>query len=113
MLHLLGREKSGILVPNEAVFSWISIGVLGLQYFWFAMVFWLNRAAAMAFPDDMRDETNVIFCLFHWILTFPVILGYCCVELWGFMLLTTRGKSVCKHKPSKKDSLQCVTVGKF
>jgi hypothetical protein len=87
-------------------FIWITVGLLGLQYFWFLMVYLLNCAAEAAFPEGTAEKTNILIQLCNWILTLPTILAYCTVELVSFVEVGFRGKDVCEHKPSKKDNLR-------
>ncbi len=105
VMKLSGAQLTGLLVPDEKVFMWILAGILVLQYFWFAVVFLINKAAEPSFPDGMKYETLGFVTFFHLVSALPTIVGYCCIELWSFALLSIRGKSVCQHNPSKKDSL--------
>lgn len=105
MLNRIKGEVHGLVIPREGVFSYIMLGMLALQYFWFACVFWINHACEKVFPMGRKDGTGWIRSFFHWIMTWPTITGYCVVELVAFLEVTVRGKSVCSHNASKKDAL--------
>uniref|UniRef100_A0A914WQP5 Glycosyltransferase 2-like domain-containing protein n=1 Tax=Plectus sambesii TaxID=2011161 RepID=A0A914WQP5_9BILA len=105
MLDIQELPKNSYLIPSEAVFNYILIGMLLMQYFWFFVVFLVNRLAEKTFPDSITDETPLIRSAFHWLMSFPTIIAYCLVELWAFVEITIRGKSACQHKASKKDGL--------
>uniref|UniRef100_A0A914XKX4 Uncharacterized protein n=1 Tax=Plectus sambesii TaxID=2011161 RepID=A0A914XKX4_9BILA len=99
---------TGLLIKEAHVFNYIMLGMLLLQYFWFAIVFLINRLAEPVFPDGLKDETGYIRSFFHYIMALPTIVGYCLVELYAFLEVSVRGKSVCQHVPSKKDGLSNV-----
>ena len=43
--------------------------------------------------------------IFHWIMSPFVLIAYSLVELWSLFELMFRGKDICAHRPSKKDTL--------
>jgi hypothetical protein len=105
-LHQLFEKPDQEHFLSSDNFIWITMGLLGLQYFWFLMVFVLNAAAESTFPEGNAEKTNVVVQFFNWILTLPTILAYCMVELVSFIEVAFRGKDVCEHKASKKDNLR-------
>ncbi|KAI1695295.1 hypothetical protein DdX_19659 [Ditylenchus destructor] len=104
-LILTNHPVEGLLIPNQMTFQCILLGLLGLQYFWFLSVFVVNKLAEDVFPDGRKDETGFIRNVFHWIMTWPTITAYCCIEMAAFFEVTFRGKDVCSHSASKKDGL--------
>ncbi|CAJ0935688.1 unnamed protein product, partial [Mesorhabditis belari] len=105
MLTRTGHHVWGLVIPNEKAFTWIMLGFLGLQYFWFLTVFVASYACQPYFPNGIKDETGIIRNIFHYIMALPTIIMYCLVELVAFLEVTVRGKSVCSHNASKKDNL--------
>lgn len=107
ILNTTEDKAEGLLLTAET-FIYIMLGMLGLQYVWFAFVFLINKWAEPTFPDGLKDETPFYRSFFHYIMTFPTVVGYCLVELYAFLEVSIRGKSVCQHVPSKKDGLSNV-----
>ncbi|KAH7702734.1 Protein C09F12.2, partial [Aphelenchoides avenae] len=105
MLSVMDRPIKGVLIPSKSAFNWILLSMLGLQYVWFLSVFVVNKAAESVFPDKRKDNTGFLRNVFHWLMTWPTLTAYCCVELAAFLELTVRGKDVCSHSASKKDGL--------
>ena len=105
MLQLAGYPIKGLVIPNSTVFTYINLGMLGLQYFWFLIVFLVNKLAEPVFPNNQRDKTGILRNILHWILAWPTITAYCCIEVFAFLEVTLRGKEVCNHGASKKDGL--------
>nr|CDJ96837.1 Hypothetical protein CBG17510 [Haemonchus contortus] len=105
MLSAVNHGVWGLVIPSQDVFTWIMLGFLGLQYFWFLCVFLVNYLCQPVFPRGTKDETGVIRNIFHLVMTWPTITMYCIVELVAFLEVTVRGKSVCSHNASKKDNL--------
>ncbi len=110
LLRDQGQKTRGLVIPNQNTFTWIMLGFLGLQYFWFACVFAINKLAEPIFPRGARDETPFYVSIVHWVLSFPTMIGYCLVELAAFAEVTVRGKDVCSHSMSKKDGLVSVAT---
>ncbi|VDN49578.1 unnamed protein product [Gongylonema pulchrum] len=104
-IHPSDSDKPLFLGLNYTLFQYITLGFLGLQYFWFFVVFAVNRLAEPVFPCRARDSTGCIRNLFHFIMAWPTMIGYCIVELFAFLEVTVRGKAVCSHSASKKDAL--------
>ncbi|WKY17005.1 hypothetical protein Q1695_001540 [Nippostrongylus brasiliensis] len=105
MLTAVNHGVWGLVIPSQSVFTWIMLGFLGLQYFWFFCVFLVNYLCEPVFPSGTKDKTGFIRNVFHLIMTWPTITMYCLVELVAFLEVTVRGKSVCSHNASKKDNL--------
>uniref|UniRef100_A0A914D6C8 Uncharacterized protein n=1 Tax=Acrobeloides nanus TaxID=290746 RepID=A0A914D6C8_9BILA len=106
MLKAVGQVPvKGLVIPNEIIFNWILLGFLGLQYLWFFFVCLINKLAEPIFPKKIKDETGIIRKIFHFLMMWPTITAYCCVEVAAFLEVTIRGKSVCSHSASKKDGL--------
>uniref|UniRef100_A0AC34PZD1 Uncharacterized protein n=1 Tax=Panagrolaimus sp. JU765 TaxID=591449 RepID=A0AC34PZD1_9BILA len=61
------------------------------------------------FPNNQIDKTGILRNIFHFILTWPTILGYCFIEVFAFFEVTIRGKEVCNHGASKKEGLVSTT----
>ncbi|GMR47247.1 hypothetical protein PMAYCL1PPCAC_17442, partial [Pristionchus mayeri] len=105
MMPLSVNGSSDGLLVSAQLFTWITLGFLGLSYLEMAAVFIVNRVAEQTFPGGRRDDTPHWRSFFHWIGSVPTILMYCLVELFAFLEVTVRGKSVCSHSASKKDQL--------
>ncbi|KAK6045217.1 hypothetical protein COOONC_17278 [Cooperia oncophora] len=105
MLSAVNHGVWGLVIPSQDVFTWIMLGFLGLQYFWFFCVFLVSYLCQPVFPNGAKDKTGIIRNVFHLIMTWPTITMYCIVELVAFLEVTVRGKSVCSHNASKKDNL--------
>ncbi|CAB3399384.1 unnamed protein product [Caenorhabditis bovis] len=105
MLNAVDHGAHGLVVPNNKCFTIIMFSFLGLQYLFFAAVVAINYLCQPVFPRQTKDETGIIRNFFHWIMMWPTLVMYCCVELVAFLELTIRGKSVCSHSASKKDNL--------
>src|SRR5450432_2753506 len=103
MLNAQHRPLKGLVFPNYTVYNYVLLGMLGLTYFWFIIVFVVNKVAERVFPMGKKDETGWLRSIFHWVMSFPTIVGYCLVELYAFLEITVRGKEVCKHGASKKE----------
>lgn len=105
MLQLANHKTKGLIIPSSKVFTYINLGMLALQYFWFFLVFLINKLAEPIFPNNQKDKTGFLRNILHWILTWPTITAYCCIEVFAFIEVTFRGKKVCNHGASKKDGL--------
>ncbi|PIO76163.1 hypothetical protein TELCIR_01769 [Teladorsagia circumcincta] len=105
MLSAVNHGVWGLVIPSQDVFTWIMLGFLGLQYFWFFCVFLVSYLCQPVFPGGTKDKTGIFRNIFHLIMTWPTITMYCIVELVAFLEVTVRGKSVCSHNASKKDNL--------
>ncbi|EFO89649.1 hypothetical protein CRE_07270 [Caenorhabditis remanei] len=105
MLNAVDHGVHGLVIPNNKCFMIIMFGFLGLQYIWFFIVFLVNYLCQPVFPRQTKDKTGIIRNIFHWLMTWPTLVMYCCVELVAFLEVTVRGKSVCSHNASKKDNL--------
>ncbi|CAB01720.2 Glycosyltransferase 2-like domain-containing protein [Caenorhabditis elegans] len=105
MLNAVDHGVNGLVIPNNKCFMIIMFGFLGLQYIWFFTVFLVNYLCQPVFPRQTKDKTGIIRNIFHWLMTWPTLIMYCCVELVAFLEVTVRGKSVCSHNASKKDNL--------
>ncbi|VDP22904.1 unnamed protein product [Heligmosomoides polygyrus] len=110
MLSAVDHGVWGLVIPSKDVFTWIMLGFLGLQYFWFFCVFLVNYLCESVFPGGARDKTGIIRNVFHFVMAWPTITMYCIVELVAFLEVTVRGKSVCSHNASKKDNLVAPTT---
>ncbi|GMT22210.1 hypothetical protein PFISCL1PPCAC_13507, partial [Pristionchus fissidentatus] len=97
-------NPDGMLITSQ-LFSYLSLGFLALSYFEMACIFSVNKIAERTFPGGRKDDTPLWRSFFHWIGSVPTILMYCLVELFAFLEVTVRGKSVCSHSASKKDQL--------
>ncbi|CAJ0963593.1 unnamed protein product, partial [Mesorhabditis belari] len=108
MMSLFGVKDGGdgLFSANTHLFTYVNLGLLALQYFWFLCVFLVNMICESVLPP-FKDRTSINFFrnVFHWILCLPTILMYCLVELDAFVEVTFRGKAVCSHSASKKDNL--------
>ncbi|KAK5970597.1 hypothetical protein GCK32_000388 [Trichostrongylus colubriformis] len=105
MLSAVHHGVWGLIIPSQSAFTWIMLGFLGLQYFWFFCVFLVNYLCQPVFPGKTKDKTGIIRNIFHLIMAWPTITMYCVVELVAFLEVTVRGKAVCSHNASKKDNL--------
>lgn len=43
ILSAVGHPVEGLVIPNQKTFAFISLGFLGLQYFWFLLAFVLHK----------------------------------------------------------------------
>ena len=57
----------------------------------FACVFIANKLAEPTFPDGIVDKTPVWRSTLHWLGSLPTIVGYCSVELYGFLVISIQG----------------------
>ncbi|CAJ0573432.1 unnamed protein product, partial [Mesorhabditis spiculigera] len=104
MMHVFGAESP--LFEGNNIFTWINLGLLGLQYFWFLVVFLINALCEAVLPPySGRTKIGFFRSFFHWIMCVPTIVMYCLVELDAFLEVSIRGKAVCSHSASKKDNL--------
>ena len=105
MLQAAGHKTKGVFIPSSSVFTYINLGMLALQYFWFFIVFLINKLVEPVFPQNQKDKTGFARNVLHWILAWPTITAYCCIEVFAFLEVTVRGKEVCNHGASKKEGL--------
>ncbi|VDM61696.1 unnamed protein product [Angiostrongylus costaricensis] len=105
VLNAVNHGVKGLLISSQNNFTYIMLGFLGLQYFWFFCVFLVIYLCEPVFPARTRDRTGILRNIFHFIMTWPTITMYCLVEMAAFLEVTVRGKSVCSHNASKKDNL--------
>ncbi|GMR52095.1 hypothetical protein PMAYCL1PPCAC_22290 [Pristionchus mayeri] len=105
MMNLYGNEFIDVSMVSAHLFLRISISSLILSYLEMACFFILHKWAEKSFPDGRRDDTTLWRSFFHWIGSMPTILVYCLIELYAFLEVSVRGKSVCSHSASNKDQL--------
>lgn len=105
MLNVAGHSTKGVFIPSSSVFTYINLGMLALQYFWFFCVFLINKLVEPVFPQNQKDKTGLFRNILHWLLAWPTITAYCCIEIFAFLEVTVRGKEVCNHGASKKEGL--------
>ncbi len=121
---------SGAFLIKDDLTNWILLGLLGMQYLVFLVIFVLDRFTVRL----IRPKVGVFCChsrlkktfhphfnacllqveerigllrnAFQWLLSPLVLLGYSLVELYALHEVAILGKEVCKHGASKKDNLK-------
>ena len=88
---------------STALVNAVHLTALGINYLAFAVMFLLDRrAVAIAgVQEDMPVWRNVL----HWLLTWPTLLMYNCVQVVASLEGSLRGEAVVTHDASKKDHL--------
>lgn len=49
----------------------------------------LHNGCIQVFPRKTKDKTGIIRNIFHWLMTWPTLVMYCCVELVAFLEVIT------------------------
>eukprot|EP00928_Gymnodinium_smaydae_P026734 TRINITY_DN20902_c1_g1_i2.p1 TRINITY_DN20902_c1_g1~~TRINITY_DN20902_c1_g1_i2.p1 ORF type:complete len:268 (+),score=59.77 TRINITY_DN20902_c1_g1_i2:116-919(+) len=84
--------------------QWVELSIMIYTYFiFFATAFVMDRRLVNVLKLD--EKVDCARTCIHFVLSQPVLWGYCIVECMSIAVLAVYGKKVCGHKPSNKDSL--------
>ncbi|KAL4486106.1 hypothetical protein ABPG72_012159 [Tetrahymena utriculariae] len=86
---------------------YLSLGPLGFQYVIFIFMFIINGASQYILdPIRKKESFNIILTLIHIIITPLTQIASGFVACYGIFEVAFRGKKVCNHISSKKDTLK-------
>lgn len=99
--------SAALLIPNPPSYlQWIMIGLLGLQYLVFFIIFIVDALAVKLTKPRIEERISFVRNVFQWLMSPWVLLCYSVVEWVALHEVMIRGKKVCKHGASKKDALK-------
>ena len=89
----------------SAVFTYLSLSLLGVTYLTMAIYFFLDWQAPKLLDPAPKERISLLRNCLHFLFSPLVILAYSLVEFYALHELLLFGKSVCKHGASKKQGL--------
>ena len=99
----------GVIQPRlhdfPEVLTYVNYGFLASNYLIFAIVFLVDKFTIRLTEPRIVEQISLPRDLFHWITSPFVLIFYSFVELFSLFELMFRGKDICAHRPSKKDTL--------
>ena len=102
---------SSLLLPSPCThfltpyMSILSLSFLLLTYLTYAIFFFIDWKAPLLLEPKPVERICFLRNFYHFLVSPLVLLAYSLVELFALHELLCRGRGVCKHGASKKQSL--------